>query len=258
MIKPNQLELEILNNRLQIRFETTETIIAEINKNREIIYNNDFKQSLETKAIQKIEHIAKHYDGGFYIDGLENHETHKTETTFERLMNYRPQININDICVFEKSKNYFGPKEEKRPDRNLSKFRIIDIYDQESDENLSGTFVDLVDTIDHAKFTCIPIEQIILHKEYHENFYYVQNGYIGNAMYWWALDSKGYTSDIKKAHKFTEEEAMSILRNNEKDRRRNERVWNCEFIDEQKEAHITIVDSQYLKDIENGQLKLEK
>ena len=75
-------------------------------------------------------------------------------------------------------------------------------------------------------------------------------------MYWWAIDSKGYTTNIKKAHKFTEEEAMSILHNNEKDKRRNERVWDAEYIDNSPSAHVTIIDSQFLENHETGLLTL--
>ena len=97
---------------------------------------------------------------------------------------------------------------------------------------------------------------IILAREYQPKWYYIQNGYIGNSMYWWAIDSKGYTTNIKKAHKFTEEEAMSILHNNEKDKRRNERVWDAEYIDNSPSAHVTIIDSQFLENHETGLLTL--
>jgi len=34
-----------------------------------------------------------------------------------------------------------------------------------------------------------------------EKLYYIQNVYVGNAILWWAIDSKGYTTDIGKAGK---------------------------------------------------------
>lgn len=41
-----------------------------------------------------------------------------------------------------------------------------------------------------------------------EKLYYIRNeGYVGNALVWWAENSKGYTTDIRKAGKYTFEEA---------------------------------------------------
>jgi hypothetical protein len=40
-----------------------------------------------------------------------------------------------------------------------------------------------------------------------QELYYIQNGYVGNAILWWGVDSKGYTTDITKAGKYTKEEA---------------------------------------------------
>jgi hypothetical protein len=166
------------------------------------------------------------------------------EVIFERLMETRPQINVNDICSICRNYNI----DEKR--RN-NKFRITSIGNDNT--------INVVDTLDHMTFKNIPIDNIILIKEYQEKWYYVQNGYIGNAMCWWALDSKGYTTDITKAHKFTYDEAFSILKSNEKDNRRNEKVWSCDYIDNSEKAKKLIIDSQYLEDIDNSenQLKLK-
>ena len=35
--------------------------------------------------------------------------------------------------------------------------------------------------------------------------YYIQNGYVGNAILWWAENSRGYTTDFTKAGKYTKE-----------------------------------------------------
>ena len=44
-----------------------------------------------------------------------------------------------------------------------------------------------------------------------EKMYYIRNeGYLGNALIWWKKDRKGYTCDIRGAHKFTKIEAESI------------------------------------------------
>ena len=73
-----------------------------------------------------------------------------------------------------------------------------------------------------------------------EKMYYIQNGYVGNIILWWGIDSKGYTTDITKAGKFTEEEIKIILV------RQNEKAWPCKYIDNCEEAHEIVIDSQYL------------
>ena len=70
--------------------------------------------------------------------------------------------------------------------------------------------------------------------------YYIQNaGYLGNAMIWWCAKSKGYTEDIRKAGKYTKEQAMSICK------RPEDTAWYCEYIDKLLKAQKMIIDSQY-------------
>jgi hypothetical protein len=45
-----------------------------------------------------------------------------------------------------------------------------------------------------------------------EKMYYIQNGYVGNAILWWGIDSRGYTTDINKAGKYTKEETLEIIK----------------------------------------------
>lgn len=69
--------------------------------------------------------------------------------------------------------------------------------------------------------------------------FYIQNtsNYIGNCMMWWALESRGYTSNIENAHKYTKEEAVAICRGSER-----ARMWPCDYIDK----HTTkVVDMQH-------------
>jgi hypothetical protein len=70
--------------------------------------------------------------------------------------------------------------------------------------------------------------------------YYIQSGYIGNACLWWAIDSKGYTTEIEKAGKFSKEEAKKIIN------RPQDKAWECSHIDNCLEARKTIIDCQYL------------
>ncbi len=65
-------------------------------------------------------------------------------------------------------------------------------------------------------------------------------GYCGNALFWWAKNGKGYTIDIRKAHKYTKEEVMRIIK------RPQDTAWPCEYIDGLKKSQKLIIDSQYL------------
>jgi hypothetical protein len=73
-----------------------------------------------------------------------------------------------------------------------------------------------------------------------QELYYIQNGYVGNAILWWGIDSKGYTTDITKAGKYTKEEAQKIIQ------RPQDIAWLCKHIDNNNEARKIIVDMQYL------------
>lgn len=73
-----------------------------------------------------------------------------------------------------------------------------------------------------------------------EKLYYIQNGYVGNAILWWGIDSKGYTTDINKAGKYSKEETIKIIQ------RPQDIAWLCSYIDNNKLAKRTIIDSQYL------------
>lgn len=42
-----------------------------------------------------------------------------------------------------------------------------------------------------------------------EEKWLLQNGYVGNSVLWWKRGMRGYTTNIDKAHIFTEEEAFS-------------------------------------------------
>lgn len=71
--------------------------------------------------------------------------------------------------------------------------------------------------------------------------YYIQNeGYCGNALFWWGPNSKGYTTDIRKAGKYTYEQAKSICQRDE------DHAYPCEYIDGLLEAQKLIIDCQYV------------
>ena len=73
--------------------------------------------------------------------------------------------------------------------------------------------------------------------------YYVRNeGYLGNALIWWKKDRKGYTCDIRDAHKFTKIEVESVCE------RPEDTAYDCDYIDNLLESHKLIIDCQYVSE----------
>ena len=74
--------------------------------------------------------------------------------------------------------------------------------------------------------------------------YYIQNksqGYLGNAIFFWALESKGYTAKLDFAEKFSYEEARRICKGNPD----KNKAWEVDYIDNNK-GTARLTDSQYL------------
>lgn len=72
-----------------------------------------------------------------------------------------------------------------------------------------------------------------------KEFYIRNEGYLGNALMWWALGG-GYTCDINNAEKFTKERAEKICK------RPQDSAYRCDYIDGLEEAKKLIIDSQYV------------
>jgi len=71
--------------------------------------------------------------------------------------------------------------------------------------------------------------------------YYIRNeGYVGNALIWWGVDGKGYTTDIRQAGKFTLERALNICK------RPQDSAYEVEYIDNLLSAQKLIIDCQYV------------
>lgn len=75
-----------------------------------------------------------------------------------------------------------------------------------------------------------------------DKMYYIQNGYVGNAISWWAENSNGYTCNFKKAQKYTRQQAKHIISN----RPNKDMAWDADYIDNAKKAQIITIDGQYL------------
>ena len=74
--------------------------------------------------------------------------------------------------------------------------------------------------------------------------YYIQNkmkGYLGNAPIFWAKNSMGYTADLNKAEKYSEEDAKRICTGNPE----KNKAWPVDYIDN-SEAIQRVVNIDYL------------
>lgn len=68
--------------------------------------------------------------------------------------------------------------------------------------------------------------------------FYIQNGYVGNSVYWWRLGNAGYTTNLNEAQKYTREEILTRLNMKE-----GNKIWPASHVLE----HISPqVDSQHL------------
>ena len=71
-----------------------------------------------------------------------------------------------------------------------------------------------------------------------EKLYYIQTaGYVGDAMLWWKPEGRGYTTEIDKAGKFTEEKMREIINN----RLNVDFAWECDYIDNHPDAIVRVV-----------------
>ena len=74
--------------------------------------------------------------------------------------------------------------------------------------------------------------------------YYIQNtnqGFIGNSIVFWALNSNGYTAKLEKAEKFSYEDAKEICKTNPD----KNKAWPVAYIDNNI-GTSRVTDSQYL------------
>ena len=75
-----------------------------------------------------------------------------------------------------------------------------------------------------------------------EEEYYIQSGYVGNAMLWWRKDGKGYSTHFNEAGRYSKEDAMSIIDNRPKE----DYAWLCSHVDQTKVAHLTVIEHDNL------------
>ena len=75
--------------------------------------------------------------------------------------------------------------------------------------------------------------------------YYIQNrGFCGNCIFWWREGSCGYTTNLSKAGKFTEEEAKKLCCGRDK----QDVAWQVKEVDALVERHLTDAGLRSLKE----------
>lgn len=74
-------------------------------------------------------------------------------------------------------------------------------------------------------------------------FYYIQYGYADNVAYWWKHNNQGYSCNLAEAKRFTEKEMKQVIHS---PNQHKYKAWKCSYIDRNKKAVITAVDTQYL------------
>lgn len=74
-----------------------------------------------------------------------------------------------------------------------------------------------------------------------DQLFYLQDSrtYVGNDVMWWAKDGKGYTTDLRKAHVYTKDEAVK-----QHESRETDIPWPKDYIDARTRP---AVDMQYIK-----------
>lgn len=68
--------------------------------------------------------------------------------------------------------------------------------------------------------------------------YYIQCGYVGNAMLWWCEESSGYSVNIKEAGRYTRTKALNIVNNRPKE----DVAWLCSHVDNNTNARVDVID----------------
>lgn len=72
-----------------------------------------------------------------------------------------------------------------------------------------------------------------------DSTFYVQNGFVGNSMLFWALNSNGYTCDFNKAQEYTKAEILEGFVPG----RAQDRIWLADHL---KQNTCTVIDGQHV------------
>lgn len=89
-------------------------------------------------------------------------------------------------------------------------------------------------------FFIIIADKIIMKYKLKHTKYYLQKGYVGNAILWWKKGGHGYTTEFNEAGKFSKEQALVAIKDPK------HKAWSCYHIDTTRKAHKHTIDTQYL------------
>lgn len=119
---------------------------------------------------------------------------------------------------------YLDLRAKRYPDHDLINGRKRSVVEQESKEN--------------ARIA----KNIAFVMQYADNcLFYIQNGFVGNSVSFWALGGKGYTCDIDKAQKYTKQQVLDKFVGLG---REEDRIWLASHIESKIKKHV---DMQYLE-----------
>lgn len=87
-----------------------------------------------------------------------------------------------------------------------------------------------------------------------ETLYYLQDArsYVGNCPLWWAPNGNGYTTDLRKAHRYTLAEAMRRHQYRDTDL-----PWLCGEIDQLQRSTIDAQDMHKMRDAQEQKAALQ-
>ncbi len=80
---------------------------------------------------------------------------------------------------------------------------------------------------------------LVMRFDEHEMFFIQAQGFVGNSMLWWGLNSSGYTTNIMLAHKYSRAEALARFTSG----RDQDKIWPVSHIEKCVKQHV---DAQYV------------
>jgi len=86
------------------------------------------------------------------------------------------------------------------------------------------------------------LEVALENKQEETEEYYIQSGYVGNAILWWRKDCNGYTANFNEAGRYSKEKALSIINN----RPEEDYAWLCSHVDNNLDSHILTIENNNL------------
>lgn len=158
--------------------------------------------------------------------------------SFEEYKNYFPPLDITD-CI-----TVFAETNQKAKTKYLESHPFNDYIDLRAKrypqhDLIDGIYRWILDAdAERAAKKAKRVE--FLESQSEETMFYIQNGYVGNSVLFWALGGSGYTSNVEKAQKYTKEEVLNKFVGG----REEDRIWVASHVESKISKHV---DMQYLE-----------